>query len=124
MVPALAAVKSSTERATMQRSWPSAKAAQYGFDYDDETISELERTIAKASGVEPLWRFLMEAMMAANTSCRASRDDLRGGLRGFDKFGGTLCVGCGGPSPREKVPLENHALFFAVPIGVIQEIGR
>jgi hypothetical protein len=27
------------------------------------------------------------------------------------------------PSSREKVPLENHALFFAVPIGVIQEIG-
>ena len=40
----------------------------------------------------------MEAMMAAHASCRASRDDLRGGLRGFaaDKFGGTLCVGCGG----------------------------
>jgi hypothetical protein len=29
MVTALAAAKSSTERATMQRSWPSAKAAQY-----------------------------------------------------------------------------------------------
>ena len=28
------------------------------------------------------------------------------------------------PSSREKVPLENHALFFAVPISVIQEIGR
>ncbi len=53
MVTALAAAKSSTERATMQRSWPSAKAAQYAFDYDEETISELERTIAKGSGVEP-----------------------------------------------------------------------
>ena len=28
------------------------------------------------------------------------------------------------PSSREKVPLENRALVFAVPIGVIQEIGR
>jgi hypothetical protein len=28
------------------------------------------------------------------------------------------------PSSREKVPLENHALVFAVPIGVLQEIGR
>jgi hypothetical protein len=53
MVTALVAVKSSTERATNQRSWPSAKAAQYAFDYDDETIAELERTIAQGSGVEP-----------------------------------------------------------------------
>ena len=53
MVTALAAAKSSTERATKQHSWPSAKAAQYAFDYDDETISELERTIAQASGVKP-----------------------------------------------------------------------
>ena len=53
MVTALAAVKASTEQATKQRSWPSAKAAQYAFAYDDETISELERTIAQASGVEP-----------------------------------------------------------------------
>jgi integrase/recombinase XerD len=53
MVTALAAAKSNTERATRQHSWPSAKAAQYAFDYDDETISELERTIAQASGVEP-----------------------------------------------------------------------
>ena len=39
----------------------------------------------------------MSAMMSALTSCRASRSDLRGGLRGsaVDKFGGTLCVGCG-----------------------------
>jgi len=27
--------------------------AQYAFDYDDETIAELERTIAQGSGVEP-----------------------------------------------------------------------
>ena len=52
MVTALAAAKSSTERATMQRWWPSAKAAQYVFDYDDETISELERAIAQASDIE------------------------------------------------------------------------
>ena len=52
MVTALAAAKSSTERSAAQRSWPSAKAAQYAFDYDDETISELERTIAQASGVK------------------------------------------------------------------------
>ena len=53
MVTALVAAKSSTERASKQRSWPSAKPAQYAFDYDDETISELERTITQASGVEP-----------------------------------------------------------------------
>ena len=53
MVTALVAAKSSTERATKQHSWPSAKAAQYAFDYDDETIAELERAIAQASGVEP-----------------------------------------------------------------------
>ncbi len=53
MVTALAAAQSSTERATKQRSWPSAKAAQYAFAYDDKTISELERTIAQASGVKP-----------------------------------------------------------------------
>ena len=40
----------------------------------------------------------MGASMSAVTSCRASRSDLRGGLRGFavDKFGCALCVGCGG----------------------------
>jgi hypothetical protein len=39
----------------------------------------------------------MLAMMSALTSCRASRNDLRGGLRSFavDKFSGTLCVGRG-----------------------------
>ena len=35
----------------MQRSWPSAQAAPYVFDYDDETISELERAIAQASDI-------------------------------------------------------------------------
>jgi len=49
----LAAAKSSTEQATKQHSSPSARAAQYAFDYDDETISELERTIAQASGIKP-----------------------------------------------------------------------
>jgi hypothetical protein len=53
MVTALAAAKSSAEQATKRHSWPSAKAAQYAFDYDDETISQLERAIAQASGVEP-----------------------------------------------------------------------
>src|SRR5258708_16550498 len=39
----------------------------------------------------------MGAMMSALTSCRASRVDLRGGGgSAVDKFGGTLCVGCGG----------------------------
>jgi hypothetical protein len=53
MVSALVAAKSSAEQATRQYTWPSAKAAQYAFDYDDETISELERAIAQASGIEP-----------------------------------------------------------------------
>ena len=53
MVTALVAAKSSSERTPKQHSWPSAKAAQYAFDYDDETISELERTIAQAFGVKP-----------------------------------------------------------------------
>ena len=40
----------------------------------------------------------MGALMPGVTSCRASRGDLRGGLRGsaVDKFGGTVCVSCGG----------------------------
>ncbi len=53
MVTVLERVKSNTGRAKKHRSWPSAKAAQYVFDYDDKTISELERAIAQASGVEP-----------------------------------------------------------------------
>jgi hypothetical protein len=53
MVTALAAAKFSTGRAKKHHSWPSAKAAQYVFDYDDKTISELERTIAQASAIEP-----------------------------------------------------------------------
>ena len=40
----------------------------------------------------------MSAFMSADMSCRASRSDLRGDLRGsaVDKLGGTLCVSCGG----------------------------
>jgi hypothetical protein len=40
----------------------------------------------------------MGALMSVVISCRASRGDLRGGLRGsaVDKFGCALCVGCGG----------------------------
>ena len=53
MVRALVAAKTSTEQATKQRSWPSAKSSQYVFAYDDETISELECAIAQASAVEP-----------------------------------------------------------------------
>jgi len=53
MVTALERAKANTERARKHRSWPSAKAAKYVFEYDDETISELERTIAQASGVKP-----------------------------------------------------------------------
>jgi site-specific recombinase XerD len=52
MVTALAAAESNTARAKKQHSWPSAKAAQYVFSYADETISELERAIAQASGGE------------------------------------------------------------------------
>jgi hypothetical protein len=53
MVTALATAKSSTGRAKKHQSWPSAKAEQYVFDYDDETISELGQAIARASGIEP-----------------------------------------------------------------------
>jgi site-specific recombinase XerD len=53
MVTALERVKANTGRAKKQNSWPSVKAAQYAFDYDDETISELERTIAQASSIKP-----------------------------------------------------------------------
>ncbi|MGA2348703.1 MAG: hypothetical protein ABSF93_22025, partial [Candidatus Sulfotelmatobacter sp.] len=52
MVTALAAAKSSTEQAKKHHSWPSARAAQYVFAYDDETISELERAIAQTSAVK------------------------------------------------------------------------
>jgi hypothetical protein len=51
MVTALKRAKANTERAKKHHSWPSAKAAYYAFDYDDEKISELERTIAQASAV-------------------------------------------------------------------------
>ena len=49
MVTALAAVKTNAERSAAQRTWPTRKAAQYAFDYDDQTIAELERTIEQAS---------------------------------------------------------------------------
>ena len=52
MVSALAAVKTGAERRAAQRTWPSRKAAQYAFSYDDQTIAELERTIGQASGLE------------------------------------------------------------------------
>lgn len=53
IVTALAAVKTGAERSATQRTWPSRKAAQYAFNYDDQTIAELERTIEQASGLEP-----------------------------------------------------------------------
>jgi site-specific recombinase XerD len=53
MVTALERVKANAGPAKKHRSWPSAKAAQYVFEYDDKTISELERTIAQASGIKP-----------------------------------------------------------------------
>jgi site-specific recombinase XerD len=53
MVTALVAAKSSAERTTKPHSWPSAKHSQYAFAYDDETITELERAIALASGIKP-----------------------------------------------------------------------
>jgi integrase/recombinase XerD len=49
MVSALAAAKTGAERSAAQRTLPSGKAAQYAFDYDDQTIAELERTIKQAS---------------------------------------------------------------------------
>lgn len=53
IVTALAAVKTGAERSATQRTWPTRKAAQYAFNYDDQTIAELERTIEQASGLEP-----------------------------------------------------------------------
>ena len=50
MVSALAAAKTSADRSTAQRTRPVGKATQYAFDYDDQTIEELERTIEQASG--------------------------------------------------------------------------
>jgi len=53
MVSALAAAKTSADRTAAQRTQTPGKAAQYAFDYDDETIAELERTIEQASGLKP-----------------------------------------------------------------------
>jgi site-specific recombinase XerC len=52
MVSALAAAKTSADRSTAQRTRPAGKAIQYAFDYDDQTIEELERTIEHASGLK------------------------------------------------------------------------
>ena len=51
MVSALAQAKAVSDRS--QNNVPSSPATQYAFAYDDETISELERAIAQAAGVEP-----------------------------------------------------------------------
>ena len=53
MVSALAAAKTGADRTAAQRTQPFGKAAQYAFDYDDQTIAELERTIDQASGLKP-----------------------------------------------------------------------
>jgi site-specific recombinase XerC len=53
MVSALAAAKTSADRTAAQRTQPSASSVQYAFDYDDQTIAELERTIEQASGPKP-----------------------------------------------------------------------
>lgn len=53
IVSALAAAKTGADRTAAQRTQPSGKAAQYAFDYDDQTIAELERTIDQASGLKP-----------------------------------------------------------------------
>jgi site-specific recombinase XerD len=52
MVSALAAAKTDADRTAAQRTQPSGIAAQYAFDYDDQTIEELERTIEQASGLK------------------------------------------------------------------------
>jgi hypothetical protein len=51
MVSALAQAKASSDRS--KKAPRSLLATQYAFAYDDETISELERAIAQAAGVEP-----------------------------------------------------------------------
>jgi site-specific recombinase XerC len=51
MVSALVQVKTSSDRA--RRTTSSSPTTQYVFAYDEETISELERAIAQAAGVEP-----------------------------------------------------------------------
>jgi site-specific recombinase XerD len=51
MVSALAQAKAGSDRSA--RSTPSSPTTQYAFAYDDETISELERAIGQAAGVEP-----------------------------------------------------------------------
>lgn len=53
MVSALAAAKTGADRNAAQRTQPPGIAAQYAFDYDDQTIAELERTIDQASGLKP-----------------------------------------------------------------------
>ena len=52
MVSALAAAKKAADRTLAQGTQPSGIAAQYAFDYDDQTIEELERTIEQASGLK------------------------------------------------------------------------
>lgn len=52
MVSALAQVKADSDRS--KKNVPSSPSTQYAFSYDDETISELERAIAQAAGVEPI----------------------------------------------------------------------
>ena len=53
MVSALAAAKTGADRTAAQRRQPSVVATQYAFDYDDQTIAELDRTIEQASALKP-----------------------------------------------------------------------
>ncbi len=53
MVSALAAAKTGADRTAAQRRQPSVIATQYAFDYDDQTIAELDRTIEQASALKP-----------------------------------------------------------------------
>ena len=52
MVTALAAVKTGADRSAAQRTGR-LRRRQDAFDYDDQTIAELERTIEQASGRGP-----------------------------------------------------------------------
>ena len=53
MLSALVAAKSNAERSTKKPPGASSTSAQYAFAYDTQTIHELERAIAQASGSSP-----------------------------------------------------------------------
>ena len=53
LVSALTAAKTSADRSTAQRTLPSGKVAQYAFNYDDQTVAELELAIEQVCGLKP-----------------------------------------------------------------------